>query len=122
MSATEKVLGITGSLGYIGRRLLVRLAKEKAFKKVICTDILPRTDDFPSTFDYHYCDIRDHEKLLSIFQKAGVNTVIHLAFIAQPTRSPDFEYDVDVNGTANVMKVCERSGVNRLVVASSDCA
>jgi UDP-glucose 4-epimerase len=122
MSEVEKVLCITGSLGYIGKRLLERLRKERFFKKIICTDILPRTDDFPSTFDYHACDIRDHEKLLSIFQKAGVNTVVHLAFIAQPTRSPDFEYDVDVNGTANVMKICEKLGVCRLVVASSDCA
>ena len=51
-----------------------------------------------------------------------LKAVIHLAFIAHPTRDPNFEFDVDVNGTQNVIKVCRKLGVQKLVVASSDCA
>jgi UDP-glucose 4-epimerase len=122
MTVSENVLGITGSLGYIGKRLLGRLKTEKNFQKVVCMDILSRVAGFPPDFEYHHCDIRNYDKLHAIFEQSGVNTVIHLAFIAQPTRDPSFEYDVDVNGTANVLEVCEKTGVRRLVVAGSDCA
>jgi len=122
MASSERILGVTGSLGYIGKRLLRRLESQNHFQRIICTDILPKIKDFPSGFEYHPCDIRDREKLLDIFCRAGVNTVIHLAFIAHPTRDPAFEYDVDVNGTANVIAICRQTGVTRLVVASSDCA
>jgi len=126
MAGSKKILGITGSFGYIGRRLLARLAKSDAldqiFDRVICTDIIPAQDTLPPTFQYHHCDIRDGDRLFQIFKDSGVNTVIHLAFIANPTRDPNFEFDVDVNGTMNVINACQKLGVQKLVVASSDCA
>ena len=48
--------------------------------------------------------------------------VVHLVYILDPTRNPDFEYDVDVNGTRNALAACETLGVCKLVVASSDTA
>ncbi len=122
MDESKISLGITGSFGYIGKRLIARLAKSDAFARVICTDILLPPGILPEPFEYHPCDIRDRKKLTDIFQRTGVDTLIHLAFIAQPTRNPDFEYDVDVNGTSNVLHVCEHLGVKKLIVASSDCA
>jgi len=122
MSGSGEVLGITGSFGYIGKRLVARLAESDAFEQIICTDILTAPDTLPPVFQYHNCDIRDGDRLYGIFKKFGVNTVIHLAFIAHPTRDSGFEYDVDVNGTANVIAACRKLGVKKLVVASSDCA
>lgn len=101
---------------------MARLAQTDAFERIICTDILSAPDNLPPIFQYHHCDIRDGDGLYRIFKESGVNTVIHLAFIAQPTRSPEFEYDVDVNGTSNVMAACKQLGIKKLVVASSDCA
>lgn len=57
-----------------------------------------------------------------MLKDGGVDTLIHLAFIANPTRDPGFEYDVDVNGTKNVLDACRRLKIKKLVVASSDCA
>jgi UDP-glucose 4-epimerase len=122
MAASTKILGITGSFGYIGKRLLARLARANDFDRIICTDILEPAGSLPETFQYHRCDVRDGQKLRSIFEESGVNAVVHLAFIAHPTRDSSFEYEVDVTGTENVLAACEALAVRKLVVASSDCA
>ncbi len=122
MENSRKVLGITGSFGYIGKRILARLIRSNDFHRIVCTDILQPSAPLPEGFSFHYCDIRDEKNLLRIFKEQGVNSLLHLAFIAEPTRNPTFEYDVDVNGTRNVLTACEKLAIERLVVASSDCA
>ncbi|MGD0276553.1 MAG: NAD-dependent epimerase/dehydratase family protein [Syntrophales bacterium] len=122
MAESGKTVGITGSFGYIGKRLLKRLEQNTEFQKVVCFDIAPAPPNLPDRFEYRQCDVRDGEKLLSLFRDAGINTVIHLAFIAYPTRDPGFEFDVDVKGMKNVLRACRETGVSKLVVASSDCA
>lgn len=122
MASSENILGITGAFGYIGKRLLKRLERDTGFRKIVCFDIIPPPFALPERFEYRRCDIRDGEKLLSLFVEAGISTVIHLAFIAYPTHDPGFEFDVDVKGTANVLNACEKTGVRKLVIASSDCA
>jgi UDP-glucose 4-epimerase len=122
MVQSGNVLGITGAFGYIGKRLLKRLELDTEFQRIVCFDIAPAPPNLPDRFDYRHCDIRDGEKILSQFKDAGLNTVIHLAFIAYPTHDPGFEFDVDVKGTSNVLNACEKTGVRKLVVASSDCA
>ena len=119
---TSTTLGVTGSFGYIGRRLLALLAQVGGFERVICTDILEPPEPLAEGFLYHRCDVRDGEKLCRIFGESGVNAVVHMAFIAHPTRDPAFEYEVDVRGTENVLAACEKLAVRKLVVASSDCA
>ena len=122
MGSAGSVLGVTGAFGYIGQRLLERVNQAGDFDRVICTDIRPPPAPLPEKFEYHHCDIRDMDRLLRIFEQAGVESVVHLAFIAAPTRDPQFEYDVDVGGTQNVLTICGRLGIGKLVVASSDCA
>lgn len=122
MGSAGSVLGITGAFGYIGQRLLERLNRADAFERVICTDIRPPPEKLPARFEYLHCDIRDLERLFRIFEETAVQSVAHLAFIAEPTRDPSFEFDVDVGGTQNVLTVCDRLHIGKLVVASSDCA
>jgi len=120
--ATGKVLGLTGSFGYIGRRLLERLKRSEDFERVLCTDIIEPKEKLPERFEYHHCDILDGEKLHRIFKEGKVDTVLHLAFIANPIRNREFEHEVDIAGTRNVLNACESLGVRKLVVTSSDCA
>jgi UDP-glucose 4-epimerase len=122
MAESDRILGITGTFGYIGKRLVKRLYGDMVFRKIICTDILPPPETLPEKFEAHRFDIREREQLHAVLKEGGVDTLIHLAFIANPTRDPGFEYDVDVNGTKNVLAACKRLKIKKLVVASSDCA
>jgi UDP-glucose 4-epimerase len=53
-----------------------------------------------------------------------IDTVVHLASIVTPGKDSrrEFEYDVDVNGTRNLLQACVRHGVRRIVVSSSGAA
>lgn len=122
MGNAQRVLGLTGTFGYIGKRLIERLQSDSVFDSVVCTDIVGSGERLPEKFTFHRCDIRDGKGLLEIFDHGGVDTLIHLAFIANPTRDPGFEFDVDVNGTRNILDICGKLKIRKLVVASSDCA
>jgi UDP-glucose 4-epimerase len=50
--------------------------------------------------------------------------VVHLASIVTPGKNSNraFEYDVDVNGTRNLLQACVTHGVVRIIVSSSGAA
>jgi UDP-glucose 4-epimerase len=52
------------------------------------------------------------------------DVIVHLASIVTPGKNSSraFEYDVDVNGTSNLLKACVKHGVRRLIVSSSGAA
>lgn len=116
------VVGVTGSSGYIGTRLMARLGQAGGYQRIVGVDVREPREALPQRAEFHRCDVRDGEALRGILEEAAVDTVVHLAYILDPTRDPDFEYDVDVNGTRNVLAACEAMGVGKLVVASSDTA
>ena len=122
MAGSEKVLGITGAFGYIGKRLIENLKTKEDFHRIVCLDIAEPAEKLPDRFISRHCDVRDEDNVLRTFQETNIDTVVHLAFIAHPTRDPGFEHDVDITGTKNILLACEKMKVQKLVVASSDCA
>jgi UDP-glucose 4-epimerase len=115
-----RILGITGPFGYIGTQVIKRLVRADGFERIICLDIKHPKEALPERLEFHRCDVREGEKLRSIFERAGVNTVLHLAYIVNPTRDSEVEYGIDIHGSHNVLAAAEAAGVRRLVVASSD--
>ncbi|NNE01380.1 MAG: SDR family oxidoreductase [Pirellulaceae bacterium] len=103
---------ITGARGYVGG-LLFRLLKQDC-DNVWGIDVRP-TDDVTEM------DIRD-PGLVDLLLKHDITHVVHLASIVQPGQDPDVEYDIDVNGTKNVLEGCVNAGVTHLTVTSSGAA
>ena len=73
--------------------------------------------------EYAVADIRSAQ-MADIMRDYGIDQVVHLASIVTPGKDSNraFEYDVDVNGTRNVLEACVRLGVKRIVVSSSGAA
>jgi len=111
---THKIL-ITGSEGYLGKRLAARLSVQH---QVLGIDI--RGAD---SADYRFIamDIRD-PKLVDLLREHQVNTVIHLASVMKASDDPQRDYDIDVGGTRNVLQACVAADVTQLVVTSSGAA
>ena len=72
---------------------------------------------------YEEADIRD-PRIVDALAGHAIDTVVHLASIVTPGKGSrrDFEYDVDVNGTRNLLQACVQQGVRRMVVSSSGAA
>lgn len=72
----------------------------------------------------HRGDIRDHDKLVSIFARNNPELVFHLA--AQPIvrdgySEPKETFDVNIGGTVNVLEACRTiPAVRSIVVVTSD--
>lgn len=103
---------ITGAGGYIGSLLFQVLQSD--CQHVWGMDLRP-------TDNCIQLDVRDPGLVDMICDKA-ITHVVHLASIVQPGQQPDMEYDIDVNGTKNVLQACVSAGVQHLTVTSSGAA
>ena len=112
---TEKRILITGAAGYIGHQLGNRLAKDYF---VMGTDLHWREGlDFP----LEVLDVRD-SKLVLTLAEYRITHVIHLASILQASPDRQRDYDIDVNGTRNVLEACVAAKVQHITVTSSGAA
>lgn len=123
---------VTGGAGFIGSHLVDALLRRG--DSVIVVD---NFNDFYSpaskrknleqaakhkNFRLYEADVRDEEALRKIFTGNKVDVVAHLAARAGVRPSldnPRLYFDVNVMGSVNVLEQMKRSGVQRLVFASS---
>lgn len=115
---------ITGGDGFLGRGLVAALAQRPDTDAIVALDVrdVPAERRQPGVV-YRVQDVRD-PALADTLREHAIDTVVHLASIVTPGRdsSRAFEYDVDVNGTRNVLAACVAQGVRHVVVSSSGAA
>src|SRR5690606_4010693 len=106
---------ITGAGGYIGRQLGERLARTH---NVIGVDVRAAAD---LPFALHVMDIRD-AAIGDLMKQHGITHVVHLAAVLEDSGDRARDYDIDVNGTRNVLEGCVAAGVQHITVTSSGAA
>ncbi len=116
---------VTGGGGYLGVQLVTRLAAlplEQRPDVIISHDLREPIERLPHV-QYAAFDIRSPAMATTIAEH-GIDVVVHLAAImpSGKTQTRDFEHDVDVNGTRNVLQACVAQGVRRIIVSSSGAA
>jgi UDP-glucose 4-epimerase len=110
-------IAITGIGGYFGQKILVELSKENIAEKIIGVDIREPQLKMKN-FTFYKCDIKNPE-LSKYFEQNQIDTVLHLAFIVKPIHDQNRAYDINVNGTKNVLQACKKASVKKVIVASS---
>jgi UDP-glucuronate 4-epimerase len=123
---------VTGAAGFIGSHLCENLINHGHFVAGI-----DNFDDFypirfknlnlenlkeNKNFRFYNSDIRDKTALNNIFSSVNIDTVIHLA--AKAGVRPSIEsiaeyYEVNINGTINVLEAMKKFGITRMIFASS---
>ncbi len=112
---------ITGGSGYIGSRLVDHLSRRQDVERIVICDVQPPRHYKPKT-EFHRLDVRDRAAVREVVQAAGVDALVHLAFILNPSHNEELMYDVDVNGTRNVLEAASTAGIQQVLVASSSTA
>ena len=111
---THNIL-ITGSEGYIGQRLITSLTKQF---HIVGIDIQTKNHQ---SYPYYEIDIRD-AAISDVIEHHNITHVVHLASVMQASENRNRDYDIDVNGTRNVIESCIKHNVKHVTVTSSGAA
>lgn len=120
-------VAITGGAGFIGSHLCERLIKQR--HEVVCLDNFTTGSNKNiahllenQNFKLFECDVRDKNKIAGIFQQEEVDLVYHCAAVVGVKRTlanPKEVFEVNINGTINVLDAALKSGCQKVVNISS---
>lgn len=105
---------VTGASGFLGSQIVEKL--HDMGEDVIAFDIL-EPDDRIDGVEYVRGDILDRQRLLEITK--GMDYVHHNAALVPLTKAGKEFYNVNVNGTRNIIECCRQNRIKKLVNMSS---
>lgn len=112
---------ITGGAGYIGSRLVDFLSRREDTEKIVVCDVASPRSYVPKS-EFERVDVRDRDGVRATLERAKPDALVHLAFILNPSHDEALMYDVDVNGTHNVLEAAGGAGTQQVLVTSSGVA
>jgi UDP-glucose 4-epimerase len=112
---------ITGGSGYIGSRLVDRLEQRDDTERIVVCDVAPPKAYRPHT-EFERVDVRDRAAVRAVLERVRPDVLVHLAFILNPTHDEELAYNVDVNGTHNVLEAAGAVGTQQVLVTTSGVA
>ena len=116
---------ITGAAGYLGTLVLAELVSERQFDgQIIAIDIREVPPSRRLAGVHYLCQDLRSSQFFSILNDHRVGTVVHLAAIVTPPlgMTREQQFDIEVNGTENLLQSCLAAGVRKIIVSSSGAA
>jgi threonine 3-dehydrogenase len=120
-----KRIMVTGSSGQIGTELLKVLREKYGSENVLAADIQQPSRPRPADEGpFEFCDITERKTIETVVRKYGIDTIYHMAAIlsAKGERNPGLAWNVNVNGTYNILETARESGAARVFIPSSIAA
>lgn len=113
---------ITGGCGFIGVNLIALLKQHRSDPLIILDNLSIGKREHLKEFDVELVegDIRDVSLVNELME--GVQAVIHLAAdtrVMDSIENPDFNFDVNVMGTYNLLRAARSARVDKFVMAST---
>lgn len=116
----EKTALVTGANGYLGSHICKYLQRD-GWNVFAFDNNKKYSHSYYNHIDY-YSDIRDKQRLRSIFSEHSFDTVFHLAGrieVGESMKHPTEFWDVNVAGTANLLNVMNEYGVKKIIFSST---
>jgi len=109
-------LVITGGSGFVGLHIC-RILNLK-FEKIVVIDVVPiNYEEYPKNIEYLNIDVRNLDSINNALKE--VDYVVHAAVGAMPFRTPREIFDININGTRNVLEASLRNKVKCVIFLSS---
>jgi len=116
---TKKIM-VTGASGQIGSELMPVLRKKYGEENVVAADIVKKDD----LGIFETVDVTQRESIESAIKKYNIDTVYHLAAIlsAKGEENPGLAWNVNINGTYNILESARENSISRIFIPSSIAA
>lgn len=112
---------VTGGAGFIGSHVVDLLCKQH---DVFIIDNLStgKKENVNKKAKFYKADLRNKEKIETIFKKEKPEAVFHLAAqinVRKSISDPIYDADVNVIGTINLLEACRNNEVKKIIYSSS---
>jgi len=121
MKEIKKIL-VTGSVGQIGSELTIALREKYGAENVIATGRKTKpSKELEESGPFHFIDVTSIESVEEIVKQYNIDTVFHMAAIlsAVGEGNPQLCWNVNMNGTINILELGLKYDMARLVIPSS---
>jgi nucleoside-diphosphate-sugar epimerase len=125
MAKEMKKIMVTGSVGQIGSELTTALRKKYGSDNVLATG--HKTQPKPELRDsgpFEFINVTKRETIEDVIKKYKVDTIYHMSAIlsAVGEKNPQLAWDVNMNGTYNILEIAREHEMTRVFVPSSIAA
>jgi nucleoside-diphosphate-sugar epimerase len=113
---------VTGSVGQIGSELTLELRRRYGADNVIATGRKTEpSEDLRNSGPFHFIDCTRIETIEEIVTRYDIDTIYHMAAIlsAVGEKNPQLCWNVNMNGTINVLELGLKYEMARIIVPSS---
>lgn len=121
MRKEMKRILVTGACGQIGTELTVALRKKYGIDNVIATDIKEESCFPEGSGPYQRLDVLDADAIEAVITRHDIDTVYHMAALlsAVGEKNPQLCWNVNMNGSINVMNLAVKHSLVRVIIPSS---
>jgi nucleoside-diphosphate-sugar epimerase len=125
MAKTIRNILVTGAVGQIGSELTLALRQKYGAENVVATG--RKTSPIRELLEsgpFYYIDITKRASLDVVVKKHNIDTIFHMAAIlsAVGEKNPGLCWDVNMNGTMNVLDCARDYEMTRVIMPSSIAA
>lgn len=115
------VVAITGACSFLGRNLVGLLEEDDRIAKIVVLDIArPATArDKTRFYETDLTQASVDSRMAEILHAEGVDTFVHLAFLASPSPAIAWAHELESVGTMHVLNACREGAIRKLVMRSS---
>lgn len=113
---------VTGAVGQIGSELTMALREKYGAEHVIATGRKTEpSKELKESGPFHFIDVNKIETVEEMIEKYEIDTIVHMAAIlsAVGEKNPTLAWDVNMNGTLNILNLGVKYEMARVVIPSS---
>jgi nucleoside-diphosphate-sugar epimerase len=121
MKEIKKIL-VTGAVGQIGSELTMALREKYGAENVVATGRKTEpSKELKESGPFHFIDVNSIESVEEMITKYDIDTIVHMAAIlsAVGEKNPTLAWDVNMNGTLNILNLGVKHEMARVVIPSS---
>ncbi|MDX9759568.1 MAG: NAD-dependent epimerase/dehydratase family protein [Bacteroidota bacterium] len=113
---------VTGAVGQIGSELTMALRERYGAERVIATGRKTEpSKELKESGPFHFIDVNSVDSVEEMIKKYDIDTIVHMAAIlsAVGEKNPTLAWDVNMNGTLNILNLGVKYEMARVIIPSS---